>query len=92
MIPEVPDSQQKKPFRFAYAKRKSNLPTPGQLTESFDEAKKFVDNFEIKAIEIIANSQGIVDFTIGHPSETVSSTKTPVFLMDCGNLGMIPSK
>ena len=60
----------------AYAKRKSNLPAPGQLTESFNEAKKFVDNFEIKAIEIIANSQGIVDFTIDHPSETVSSTKT----------------
>ncbi len=60
----------------AYAKRKSNLPVPGQLTESFDEAKKFVDNFEIKAIEIVANSQGIVDFTIGHPSETVYSTKT----------------
>ncbi|MCE9651568.1 MAG: transcriptional regulator [Nitrosarchaeum sp.] len=60
----------------AYAKRKSNQPSPGQLTESFDEAKKFADNFEIKAIEIIANSQGIVDFTIGHPSETISSTKT----------------
>ncbi len=60
----------------AYAKRKSNLPVPGQLTESFDEAKKFADNFEIKSIEIVANSQGIVDFTIGHPSETVSSTKT----------------
>jgi len=60
----------------AYAKRKSNQPAPGQLTESFNEAKKFTDNFEIKAIEIIANSQGIVDFTIGHPSETISSTKT----------------
>jgi len=60
----------------AYAKRKSNHPSPGQLTESFDEAKKFVDNFEINAIEIVANSQGIVDFTVGHPSETISSTKT----------------
>ena len=40
-------------------KEKSNLPAPGQLTESFDEAKKFTDNFEIKAIEIVANSQGI---------------------------------
>lgn len=60
----------------AYAKRRNNFPAPGQLTESFDEAKKFADNFEIKAIEIIANSQGIVDFTIGHPSETISSTKT----------------
>jgi hypothetical protein len=60
----------------AYAKRKSNLPTPGQLTESFDEAKKFVDNFEIKSIEIVANSQGIVDFTIDHPSKIDSYTKT----------------
>jgi len=59
----------------AYAKRKSNVPSPGQPTESFDEAKKFTDNFEIQAIEIVANSQGIVDFTIGHPSETLSSTK-----------------
>jgi len=60
----------------AYAKRKSNLPAPGQLTESLDESKKFADNFEIKAIEIVANSQGIVDFTIDHPSKTISSTKT----------------
>jgi hypothetical protein len=59
----------------AYAKRKSNAPSPGQSTESFDEAKNFTDNFEIQAIEIVANSQGIVDFTIGHPSETASSTK-----------------
>jgi len=60
----------------AYAKRKNNLPSPGQVVESFNEAKKFVDNFEIKAIEIIANSHGIVDLTIDHPSETISSTKT----------------
>jgi hypothetical protein len=59
----------------AYAKRKSNVPSPGQQTESIDEAKKFTDNFEIQAIEIVANSQGIVDFKIGHPSETLSSTK-----------------
>ena len=26
-------------------------------------------------MEIIANSQGIVDFSIGHPSQTMSSTK-----------------
>jgi len=59
----------------AYAKRKSNVPSPGQQTDSIGEAKKFTDNFEIQGIEIIANSQGIVDFTIGHPSETLSSTK-----------------
>jgi hypothetical protein len=59
----------------AYAKRNGNLPTPGQYTESLNEAKKFSDNFEIQGIEIIANSEGIVDFSIGHPSQTLSSTK-----------------
>ena len=60
----------------AYAKRKDNLPVPGQPVASLDEAKKFADNFEIQGIEIVANSKGIVDFTIGHPSQTVSATKT----------------
>ena len=60
----------------AYAKRKGNLPTPGQLTDSFEEAKKFSNNFEIQGIEIVANSKGIVDFSIGHPSETIVLTKT----------------
>ena len=59
----------------AYAKRQGNLPTPGQYTESLTEAKKFADNFEIQGIEIVANSEGIVDFSIGHPSETIASTK-----------------
>ena len=59
----------------AYAKRQGNLPTPGQYPESLTEAKKFTDNFEIQAIEIIANSEGILDFTIGHPSQTLSTTK-----------------
>jgi len=59
----------------AYAKRQGNLPTPGQYPESLTEAKKFTDNFEIQGIEIIANSEGIMDFSIGHPSETLSTTK-----------------
>ena len=59
----------------AYAKRKDNLPSSGQPTESFEEAKKFADNFDIQGIEIVANSSGIVDFEIGHPSKTVSATK-----------------
>ena len=59
----------------AYAKRQGNLPAPGQYPESLEEAKKFTNNFEIQGIEIVANSEGIIDFTIGHPSETVSSTK-----------------
>jgi len=59
----------------AYSKRQGNLPTPGQYSESLTEAKKFSDNFEIQGIEIIANSEGIIDFSIGHPSETIPSTK-----------------
>ncbi len=62
----------------AYAKRHGNLPTPGQYPESLTEAKKFADNFEIQGIEIIANSEGIVDFSIGHPSETAASS-TKIF-------------
>ncbi len=60
----------------AYAKRQGNLPTPGQYPESLAEAKKFADDFEIQGIEIIANSEGIIDFSTGHPSETIGSTKT----------------
>ncbi|WP_371504578.1 transcriptional regulator [Nitrosopumilus adriaticus] len=60
----------------AYAKRQGNLPVPGQHPESLVEAKKFTDNFEIQGIEIVANSQGILDFSIGHPSETIVATKT----------------
>lgn len=58
----------------AYAKRQGNLPASGQYPESLTEAKKFSDNFEIKGIEIVANSQGILDFSIDHPSKTMSST------------------
>jgi hypothetical protein len=60
----------------AYAKRKQNLPSPGQPTDSFEEAKKFSNNFEIQGIEIVANSKGIVDFSIDHPSKTHFLTKT----------------
>ena len=59
----------------AYAKRHGNLPAPGQYSESLTEAKRFADNFEIRGIEIVANSEGILDFSIGHPSETISSTR-----------------
>lgn len=60
----------------AYAKRKGNLPAPCQATESFDEAKKFVDNFEIKGIEVVANSKGIVDISFDHPSKTSQISKS----------------
>lgn len=60
----------------AYTKRKENLPSPGHVTPSLEEAKKFIDNFEIQAIEIVANSKGIVDLAIGHPKETISISKS----------------
>ena len=60
----------------AYAKRQGNLPTPGQYPQSLEEAKNFTNNFEIQGIELVANSEGIIDFSIGHPSETLSATKT----------------
>lgn len=56
----------------AYAKRKANTPAPGQATESLQEAKKFSDSFEIQAIEVVSDSSGIVDFAVGHPSQTAS--------------------
>ncbi len=58
----------------AYAKRQGNLPAPGKSSESLAEAKKFTDNFEIQGIELVANSDGIVDFTIDHPSKTIATT------------------
>ena len=70
----------------AYAKRKDNLPASGQITESIAEAKKFVDNFEIIGIEILANSKGIVDVSIGHPTETMEIFKSfeSVAIQDVG--------
>ena len=59
----------------AYAKRRGNMPASGQYPESLNEAKKFSDGFEIQGIEIVANSKGILDISIGHPSETLSATK-----------------
>ena len=59
----------------AYAKRQGNLPASGQYPQSLEEAKNFTNNFDIQGIELVANSQGIIDFFIGHPSETLSATK-----------------
>ena len=60
----------------AYEKRKGDLPSPGQNVESFQIAKKFSQKFEVLAIEIIANSNGIYDLSVGHPSATSSLSKT----------------
>ena len=60
----------------AYEKRKGNLPVPGQETENIKIAQNFVDGFEITAIEIAANSKGIVDLSVGHPTSTMSISKS----------------
>ncbi|MBI5698671.1 MAG: transcriptional regulator [Thaumarchaeota archaeon] len=60
----------------AYEKRQGNLPNPGKETESIQIAKNFANTFEISAIEIVANQKGIADLSIGHPSNTISISKT----------------
>ena len=60
----------------AYSKRGGDLPSPGTDTVCMTEAKKFVDNFEIRGIEIAASSEGIVDISMGHPSKSAAVTKS----------------
>jgi len=60
----------------AYEKRKGDLPSPGQDVENFQIAKKFSEKFDILAIEIIANSNGMYDLSVGHPSSTSSISKS----------------
>jgi len=60
----------------AYEKRKSDLPSPGQDVENFQVANKFSEKFDILAIEIIANSKGMCDLSVGHPSSTSSISKS----------------
>jgi hypothetical protein len=56
----------------AYEKRKGDLPAPGEDLQTFTVAQKFTDAFDISAIEIVANSLGVVDLSVGHPSTTSS--------------------
>ncbi len=58
----------------AYTKRKGDAPVPGQDTDSIREAAAFADRFEIQGIEIVANSDGIVDMQVDHPSKTMALT------------------
>ena len=60
----------------AYEKRKGDLPSPGQDAESFQIANKFSEKFDILGIEITANSKGMHDLSIGHPSSTSSISKS----------------
>jgi len=57
----------------AYTKRDGNTPSSGRRPGSFDEAVKFADSFDIWGIEIAANSGGISEIFVGHPSETAVS-------------------
>jgi hypothetical protein len=60
----------------AYEKRQSNLPNPGKETQCMEAAKTFGNSFEISAIEIAAHSKGVADLAVGHPSSTMSVSKT----------------
>jgi hypothetical protein len=60
----------------AYEKRKGNLPAPGEDLQTYTVAQKFTDTFDINAIEIVANSLGVVDLSVGHPSTTSSISKS----------------
>ena len=60
----------------AYEQRKSDIPAPGEVVDNIQIAKKFTDSFEIIGIEIAANQNGIVDLSIGHPSSTMSISKS----------------
>jgi len=60
----------------AYEKRRGDLPSPGQDIENFQISRKFSEKFDILAIEIIANSNGVHELSIGHPSSTASMSKS----------------
>jgi nickel-dependent lactate racemase len=60
----------------AYEQRKGDIPAPGEVIDNIQTAKKFTDSFEIMAIEIVANQNGLVDLSIGHPSSTMSVSKS----------------
>lgn len=60
----------------AYEKRNGNLPASGEEIDAIQVARKFTDTFEIMAIEIVANSSGLVDLSVGHPSSTMSISKS----------------
>ncbi|HJU12829.1 MAG TPA: transcriptional regulator [Candidatus Nitrosotalea sp.] len=60
----------------AYEKKNGNLPHPGEDLPTLEVAKKFTDGFEISSLEVVANSTGIVDLSAGHPSSTMSLSKS----------------
>ena len=74
----------------AYAKRKGNLPAPGQPTESFEEAKTFSNNFEkpewlidIERMKPECNRPKTIVFNTNRPIETM-------FYLNCIAYSMKP--
>ncbi len=60
----------------AYEKKNGSLPHPGKDVPSIEIAKKFTDGFEISAIEVVGNSSGVADVSVGHPSSTMALSKS----------------
>ena len=55
----------------AFKKRNNDSPNPGQNLATIQVANNFVDSFDISSIEIISNSNGMIDFSVGHPKSTM---------------------
>lgn len=70
----------------AYEKKSGSLPHPGEEVPPMEVAKKFTDGFEITAIEVVANSTGIVDLSAGHPSSTLGLSRS-MSSMAVGDVG-----
>ncbi len=60
----------------AYEKRNGNVPHPAEDVSAIEVAKKFTDGFDISALEVVANSSGIVDVSMDHPSSTMALSKS----------------
>ena len=56
----------------AFKKRNNDNPNPGQNLSTIQVANNFVDSFDISSIEIASNSNGMIDFSVGHPKSTMS--------------------
>jgi len=60
----------------AFSKRNGDLPCPGVEVSSMQVANEFTNSFDISSIEIIGNTDGLVDLAVGHPSKTMSIAKS----------------
>ena len=65
----------------AFKKRNGDNPNPGKALDSIQVANNFVDSFEISSIEIVSNSNGIIDFSVGHPKTTMALSD--IFAKSC---------